>query len=273
MSASTDAAGGIATLDGFIPVPGGRLEYRRWRPPGAHAPVLVLLHEGLGSVAMWKDFPETLAARTGCEVFAYSRAGYGNSSPAQLPRTPGYLHPEGLVVLPRVLDFLAARDVVLIGHSDGASIALIHAGGVADPRVRALVVVAPHVFIEPMCVAQIAQARVAYETTDLRSRLARYHADVDHVFRGWNDIWLDPAFLSWNIGEYLPRIRVPTLVLQGREDEYGTQAQVDAVLRGVGAAAEAIIIPDCGHSPHRDQPGAMLDAIERFLRGPGVLYS
>lgn len=265
MSASTDAGGGVTTVDGFIPVPGGRLEYRRWRPPGTRGPVLVLLHEGLGSVAMWKGFPETLAARTGCEVFAYSRAGYGNSSRARLPRSPGYLHPEGLDMLPRVLDFLAAPDVVLIGHSDGASIALMYAGGTPAERLRGLVVMAPHVFIEDMCVAQIALAREAYESGDLRSRLARYHADVDHMFRGWNDIWLDPAFKSWDIRDCLPLIRVPTLVMQGRDDEYGTLDQVNAVVAGIGPLAEALVIDDCRHSLHRDQPEATLAAIHRFL--------
>jgi pimeloyl-ACP methyl ester carboxylesterase len=256
--------------DGFVPVAGRWLEYRHWSAPGSRAPTLVLLHEGLGSVAMWKEFPERLAQSTGCGVFAYSRAGYGRSDPATLPRTPAYMHPEGLEVLPAVLDFIGAPQVVLVGHSDGASIALIHAGGTADQRVCGLVLMAPHVFIEDICVARIAEARVAWESGDLRGRLAKYHADAEPVFRGWNDIWLDPAFRSWNIEALLPAVRAPVLVVQGEDDEYGTLAQVDAVLRGVGGPAQALILPACRHSPHRDQPAALLDGIVVFLRQYGL---
>lgn len=252
---------------GHYAIGGSRLEYRLWEPAGAgtRRPNLVLLHEGLGSVAMWKDFPERLAMHTGCPVFACSRAGYGDSTPASLPRTPSYMHPEALEVLPAVLDRLDAPEVVLIGHSDGASIALLFAGGTPAARLRGLVVMAPHVFIEELCVGQIARARDAYREGDLRARLAKYHADVDHVFRGWNDIWLDPAFRSWDIRAYLAHIRVPTLVIQGRDDEYGTLAQVDAVVDGIGAAAERLVLADCRHSPHRDQPEATLAAISGFL--------
>ena len=214
---------------------------------------------------MWKDFPEQLAVQTGCDVFAYSRAGYGRSDQTDLPRSPGYMHPEGLEVLPAVLDFLNAPEVVLLGHSDGASIALIHSGGVHDDRVRALIVMAPHVFIEKICVEQIALARNAYATGDLRSRLAKYHADVEHVFWGWNDIWLHPDFLAWNIESYLPNIRVPVLVIQGEQDEYGTLAQVHAVRDQVRGGADTLLVSDCGHSPHRDQPAATLAGIGRFL--------
>ena len=251
---------------GFVPAGGRQLEYRHWRrhPPGS--PTLVLLHEGLGSVAMWKDFPEQLAAHTGCGVFAYSRAGYGNSDKTELPRGPGYMHPEALKVLPAVLDFLNVPAVVLLGHSDGASIALIHAGGVRDDRVKALIVMAPHMFIENISVEQIAQARSAYETGDLRPRLAKYHADVDHVFWGWNDIWLHPEFTHWNIESYLASIRVPVLVIQGAQDEYGTMAQVHAVRDGVPGGADTLILSDCGHSPHREQPTATLAGIGRFLQ-------
>ncbi len=265
MSGSTDAGAALTIVDGFLPAGGRQLEYRHWRQPDPRGPPLVLLHEGLGSVAMWKGFPQRVAAHTGCSVFAYSRAGHGRSSPAHLPRTPGYMHPEGLEFLPVVLDFLNAPAVVLLGHSDGASIALIHAGGVRDPRMQALIVMAPHVFIESMCVEQIARARVAYETGDLRSRLSRYHADVDHVFWGWNDIWLDPAFLAWNIEAYLAEIRVPVLIIQGENDEYGTLAQVHAVRDQVRGGADTLILPDCGHSPHRDQPATTLEGIGRFL--------
>lgn len=267
MPASRAGSADVVCRVGHHTVAGSRLEYRLWEPgaAGARRPTLVLLHEGLGSVAMWKDFPLRLARHTGCPVFAYSRAGYGSSSPAHLPRTPDYMHPEGLAVLPAVLERLAAPEVVIIGHSDGASIALIHAGGVTDARLTGLVLMAPHVFIEPMCVAQIARARDAYLQGDLRGRLAKYHADVDHVFWGWNDIWLHPDFPAWNIEAYLPRISAPVLVLQGAQDEYGTLAQVDAVVHGIGSRVDSRIIPDCGHSLQRDQPEATLGAIGAFL--------
>jgi len=273
MSGSTDAGAEVAGAgpaflieDGFVPAGGRKLEYRHWRLEHPRGPTLLLLHEGLGSVAMWKGFPEQLAAHTGCSVFAYSRAGYGNSDRTELPRDPRYMHPEALQVLPAVLDFLDVPELVLLGHSDGASIALIHAGGVHDDRVRALIVMAPHVFIEAMCVEQIALARTAYETGDLRERLGKYHSDVDHVFRGWNDIWLHRDILAWNIESFLANIRVPVLVIQGAQDEYGTMAQVLAVRDQVHGGADTLILPDCGHSPHRDQPVATLEGIGRFLR-------
>ena len=283
MSGSTDAGRSHARFDpeveklspltrvtgvagGFVRAGGRQLEYSHWRVHASAGPTLVLLHEGLGSVAMWKGFPERLALHTGCDVFAYSRAGYGHSDKTHLPRVPGYMHPEALEVLPEVLDFLGVPAVVVLGHSDGASIALIHAGGRQHERIKALIVMAPHVFIERMCVEQIAQARSAYETGDLRARQAKYHADVDHVFWGWNDIWLQPDFLAWNIEAYLPKIRVPVLIIQGEQDEYGTLAQVHAVRDQIPGHRDTLILPDCRHSPHRDQPGATLEGINRFLR-------
>ncbi len=265
MSGSTDAGADLTIDDGFLPAGGRRLEYCHWRQQSPRGPTLVLLHEGLGSVAMWKKFPEQLALHTGCSVFAWSRAGYGNSDKTELPRVPGYMHPEALEVLPAVLNFLDVPEVVLLGHSDGASIALIHAGGVRDDRVKALIVMAPHVFIEQICVEQIARARSAYESGDLRERLAKYHAHVDHVFWGWNDIWLHPDFPAWNIEPYLANIRVPVLVIQGADDEYGTLAQVHAVRNQVPGRVDTLILSDCGHSPHRDQPAATLEGIGRFL--------
>lgn len=267
MNAETAQAanGKHAQSRGFLRVDDKQLEYCRWRNGASHGPTLVLLHEGLGSVAMWKDFPRQLATRTRCSVVAYSRAGYGKSDPATLPRTPGYLHSEGLETLPDVLNFVDAPDVVLLGHSDGASIALIHAGGNADPRVKGAILIAPHVFIEPIAVEQIARARTAYESGDLRKRLEKYHDDVDHAFYGWNDIWLNPEFLSWNIEPYLPKIKIPVLIMQGAKDEYGTLAQVRAVSGQVGGSADTLILPACGHSPHRDEPQVTLARIERYL--------
>ncbi|HEX3136302.1 MAG TPA: alpha/beta hydrolase, partial [Casimicrobiaceae bacterium] len=242
----------------FFDVAGHRLECVRIRGAKS-APTLVFLHEGLGSVALWKDFPARVAEATGCPVLVYSRAGYGRSSPAVLPRVPNYMHVEALTVLPALLDRLGIADPVLVGHSDGASIALLHAGSGSRP-VRALVALAPHVFVEDMSIASIDEVRRQYETTDLREKLARRHADPDAAFRGWNDVWLAPAFRSWNIEACLPGVRCPLLLIQGRDDEYGSAAQLDAIERQVGGKVARIELADCRHSPHRDQPEATLAA-------------
>jgi pimeloyl-ACP methyl ester carboxylesterase len=247
----------------FFDVAGHRLECVRIRGAKS-APTLVFLHEGLGSVALWKDFPARVADATGCPVLVYSRAGYGRSSPAPLPRATDYMHVEALTVLPALLDQLGITDPVLVGHSDGASIALLHAGSSGRP-VRALVALAPHVFVEDMSIASIDEVRRQYETTDLREKLARRHADPDAAFRGWNDIWLAPAFRSWNIEACLPGVRCPLLLIQGRDDEYGSAAQLDAIERQVGGEVTRIELADCRHSPHRDQPEATLAAIADFV--------
>jgi len=247
----------------FIDVAGHRLECVRVSGAKA-APTLVFLHEGLGSVALWKDFPARVAAATGCAALVYSRAGYGRSSPAALPRAPDYMHVEALTVLPALLDRLGIADPILIGHSDGASIALLHAGSGKRP-VRALVALAPHVFVEDMSIASIDEVRRQYETTDLREKLARRHADPDAAFRGWNDIWLAPAFRGWNIEGCLPGVRCPLLLIQGRDDEYGSAAQLDAIERQAGGTVARLELADCRHSPHRDQPEATLAAIVDFV--------
>jgi pimeloyl-ACP methyl ester carboxylesterase len=247
----------------FVDVAGHRLECVRIR--GAKSePTLVFLHEGLGSVALWKDFPARVADATGCPVLFYSRAGYGRSSAAALPRATDYMHVEALNVLPALLDRLGIVDPVLIGHSDGASIALLHAGSGKRP-VRALVALAPHVFVEDMSIASIAEVRRQYETTDLRERLGRRHADPDAAFRGWNDIWLAPSFRSWNIEACLRGVRCPLLLVQGRDDEYGSKAQLDAIERQVAGRVVRVELGDCRHSPHRDQPEATLAAIADFV--------
>jgi len=248
----------------FTTVAGQRLEIEQIAAARAGAPTLVLLHEGLGSVALWRDFPAKLAARTGASALVYSRRGYGKSDRLAAPHKPDYMHHEALVVLPALLQELAVSDPILIGHSDGASIALIHAGSGRWPM-RALVLEAPHVFVEDVTVASIEQARTAYGTTDLAKRLARYHGDPDHAFWGWNDIWLDPAFRSWNIEASLPGVRYPVLAIQGADDEYGTLAQIDAIERGVSGPFERLVLADCKHSPHRDQETATLEAMARFI--------
>jgi pimeloyl-ACP methyl ester carboxylesterase len=194
---------------------GRRLEAACWGPDAADAPTLVLLHEGLGCVALWRDVPARLAADTGCRVFAYSRFGYGRSAPVTLPRPMTYMHDEALEILPRVLDAAGIARAVLVGHSDGGSIAAILAGAARDPRIAGIVLIAAHFFVEDLNIASIARIRTEYETTELRARLARYHANVDNAFRGWNDAWLDPRFRDFDITEFLPNIAVPVLALPG----------------------------------------------------------
>src|SRR5215471_3648934 len=247
----------------FIEVAGHRIEYERIEVGGKGRPSLVLLHEGLGSVAMWRDFPRRLAHATGCDAVVYSRHGYGRSDPLTEARAVDYMHDEALCALPELLDKLAIPRPILVGHSDGGSIALIHAGAGIRP-VAGVVTLAAHVLVEDISVASIAAAKVAYETTDLRARLARYHDDVDGAFWGWNRIWLHPDFFAWNIEEYLPRIACPVLAIQGEDDEYGTMEQ----MRRIGARVpdiELLELGDCRHSPHKDQPEAVLDAITRFV--------
>jgi pimeloyl-ACP methyl ester carboxylesterase len=251
---------------GFLEVGGVRLEARWTGPPPEAAPTLVFLHEGLGSTSLWRDFPDRLAHETGCGGLVYSRAGYGKSDPVPLPRPVRFMHDEAEVLM-EVLGKTGVHDPVLVGHSDGASIAIIYAGNDAGPRPRGLVLEAPHVFTEPHGLASIAAIGEQYRTTGLRERLARHHAHVDVAFRGWNDVWLDPEFRAWNIEAYLPRIAVPALVVQGEDDEYGTWAQVEAIRAAAGGPVEVLAVPACGHSPHREQPDAVLAAMARFVVG------
>jgi pimeloyl-ACP methyl ester carboxylesterase len=247
----------------FVRIAGQRIECLR-HEGRRDRPTLVFLHEGLGSVAMWRDFPQRVAAATGHAALVYSRAGYGLSSPLADARRPDYMHAEALTTLPALLDELAIERPILLGHSDGASIALIHAGcGVRE--VRAVAAIAPHVFVEGLSLSSIAKAKTSYETGDLRQRLARYHADVDSAFRGWNNIWLAPAFRAWNIEACLDTVTCPVLLVQGSNDEYGTLAQLDAIQRRVPGPVERIELAACGHSPQRDQPQATLAALQRFI--------
>ncbi|MBC7906913.1 MAG: alpha/beta hydrolase [Rhodospirillaceae bacterium] len=239
------------------------LEYTWFGEPAAHA--LVFLHEGLGSVSLWRDFPARVAAATGIPALVFSRVGYGGSSPVALPRPLDYLEREARDVLPGVLDALDIVSTILMGHSDGASIALVHAAQ-DHGRVKGVVAMAPHTFVEDMCVAAIAQVTAAFESGDLRARLQRHHgSNVDCAFWGWNRAWLDPAFKAMDLRPYLPRIQVPVLVIQGEDDEYATLAQVDAVVDGVGGAVERLVLPQCGHFPHRDQADAVVGAIGAFV--------
>ncbi|HWB79616.1 MAG TPA: alpha/beta hydrolase [Nannocystaceae bacterium] len=234
---------------------GARLE-AAWIGPHAPGPTLVLLHEGLGCIRMWRDWPDDLVRATGLRALAFSRAGYGNSDPIERPRPLDYMEREGESVLPEVLDAAGIHDAILVGHSDGATIALVHAGTAASrPRVRGVVALAPHVFCEDCSVAAIRVAKDAWLHGDLRERLRKHHGDnVEHAFWGWNDAWLDPRFRAWNVERYLPAIEIPIALVQGADDEYGTLRQLDAIAAGVRGPVTRTVLAECGHSPHRDRP-------------------
>ena len=247
---------------------GRRLEVQRHDLGSHDQPVLVFLHEGLGSISLWRDFPEALARRTARDSVVYSRWGYGGSDPVTLPRPLTYMHDEA-ALLPEVLDACHVEKAILVGHSDGGSIALLHAASEqARDRVVGLILEAPHVFCEDISVRSIAEARRQYEETDLRARLMKHHGDnVDGAFWGWNRAWLDPEFRKWNIEWCLPNVDVPVLVLQGADDEYGTLAQLDAIEHQVKGPVTRRVLAECGHSPHRDQRDAALEAMARFVGG------
>ena len=232
-------------------------------PPSADASPIVMLHEGLGSVSMWRDFPGQLAMRSGRRVMAYSRFGHGRSARPESQPGFGSMHEEA-ALLPDILDAAAIERAILFGHSDGGSIAIISAAEHPE-RVRALVLEAPHVFVEDISVASIARTNERYATSDLRTRLAHHHDDVDAVFGGWRDVWLDPAFRAWNLEAFLPRVSCPTLLIQGEQDQYGTLKQLDAIGCQSGGPVELLVLPDCGHSPHLNQREAVLSAVCTFI--------
>jgi len=244
-----------------IAAAGHSLEYE-WIDGGE--PTLVFLHEGLGSIRQWRDFPLRVAQATGRRALVYNRYGYG-ASDALAEKRVGmrFMHDEALHALPGLLGGLGVANPILVGHSDGASIALIYAG--AGHPARALALMAPHVFVEDVCIRSIEKAKREFEATDLPQRLAKYHRDARRTFYLWNDAWLDPAFRDWNIEEYLPGIRCPLLAIQGEDDEYGTMAQLDAIGAKAGGPCRLLKLPACGHSPHRDQPQAVLEALTEFV--------
>jgi pimeloyl-ACP methyl ester carboxylesterase len=246
---------------------GGRAIEAVWWGYGSALVPLVLLHEGLGSVSMWRDFPEALAAATGRRVMAYSRFGHGQSDPPPAPPTVHFMHDEARL-LPAILDAAAIDHAHLVGHSDGGSIALIFAAAHPE-RVDTLLLEAPHVFVEDISVASIRGKTTAYRETDLRARLARHHRNVDVAFTGWSDVWLDPEFRTWNIEPLLPAISCPILLIQGEQDEYGTLRQIDAIEQHVRGPVDRLVLQDCGHSPHADQRDLVLSAMTTFLSGRG----
>ena len=275
----------------YIKIAGKNLAYV-WHGPGVErAPTLVFLHEGLGCVEMWRDFPERLSAATGLGALVFSRAGYGKSDPVEGPWPVRFMHEEALVVLPQVLDAFAIREAILVGHSDGGSIAIIHAGGVKDSRVRGLILEAPHVFVEEIGLQSIRGIGELYRSEGagrmpanrpqdagapvgapkgapsvLKQRLARYHGEnVDATFWGWNDVWLNPEFRPWNIEEYLPGIRVPVLLIQGEDDQYGTREQLRKIEAGCEGPVRTVMLEACGHSPHLDRAERVLEVMKEFV--------
>ncbi len=228
------------------------------------APALVFLHEGLGSIDLWRDFPQRVGERTGCATIVYSRYGNGFSDVLREARGVDYMHHEALVVLPELLAAMNVQRPILVGHSDGASIALIYASAFPD-RVRALVLEAPHVIVEDISVTSIAAIGQTYRTTSLREKMARHHADVDRTFYGWNDIWLAPAFRSWSIVEMLPSIAVPGLAVQGADDEYGTLAQLELLAGASGGSTDRLVLANCGHAPHRDRGSFVEAAVAQWI--------
>lgn len=246
-------------------VDGRAIEYRMVPGDAVARPTLVFLHEGLGCAALWRDFPDKVAAALGARALIYSRFGYGASDGLTGPRDTNFMHEEALHVLPELLDRLGIEAPVLVGHSDGASIALIHAARSGRP-VTGLAVLAPHVVVEAVGLESIADVRAKYDTTGLRDRLAKYHARVDDAFLGWADIWLDPRFKTWSIEDLIGEIAAPMLLIQGRQDEYGTLDQLDRIQRLAKSPVTRVELNDCGHSPHRDQEAAVISAVSDFVR-------
>lgn len=247
-----------------ITIGGKALEYACWGPPPGDDLTVVLLHEGLGSVAQWKDFPEKLTAETGLGVVAYSRAGYGGSDPVTLPRPLDYMTREAEEVLGGVLDALGIGHCILLGHSDGATIAAIYAGSVSDLRVRGLVLIAPHFFTEPEGLETIRGAGRAFDEGGLKDKLTKYHSNVDVAFHGWHGAWTDPGFKDWNVADVIDHWRIPVLAIQGRNDPYGTLAQIAEIEDRIYSPVETLVLDDCGHAPHLEHPDETRAAIVEF---------
>ena len=250
---------------GFLTIGAQRLEYRMIGPRPDAAPTLVMLHQGLGCVGMWEDFPEKLQAATGAGVFVYSREGYGQSSPVTLPRPLSFMHQEAQKTLPQILDTIGFQRGLLVGHSDGASIAAIYGGSHQDHRVGGLVLIAPHFIVEDATIAAIAAMRKAYDLTDLRARLGRWHADADATVHGWSDVWLKGDFRKWDLTEFLAYIRVPVLIVQGEDDQYGTVRQIEIAQQECYCPVEVALLPGAMHVPQREAPEVTLQVVSDFI--------
>jgi pimeloyl-ACP methyl ester carboxylesterase len=247
-----------------ITVAGKQLEAVHISGISRDAATILFLHEGLGSVSLWRDFPRRVVAATGCAAFVYSRYGYGQSEALAEARAPDYMHREAQYVLPALLEKINITNPILFGHSDGASIALIHAG--SGHSVAGLILEAPHVFVETISLQGVATAAQTYRSTDLATKLGRHHRNADKTFWGWHDIWANDKFRDWNIESFLPSIECPTLLIQGAQDDYGSAAQVDAIANRITGSVSKHLLENCGHSPHRDQCETVLELVRLFVR-------
>lgn len=253
--------------DGVLNIDGLFIEYRKFSGTKA-GPMIVLLHEGLGSVSAWKDFPEHLCKVTGLSVFLYSRAGYGNSSPIELPRSVDFHSDEAVRVLPKILDAAEIERCILLGHSDGASIATIYASAKSlDNQAERLILLAPHIFAEEKCVTAVEQAIKAYEKGNLRKALRKFHGkNTECAFRGWSGVWTDLEFSCWSIEEHLPLIKIPVLAIRGEDDPYNTVSHLDGITEKVSGEVECFNLSNCAHAPHKEQEEQVLMLIEKFLQ-------
>ena len=249
---------------GFLTIDGVRLEYSCSGPTPSDAPTAILLHEGLGCVDLWRDFPGALAKTLDCGIFSYSRQGYGASDKVQLPRPLNYMTQEAINVLPKVIEQLSPTRFQLIGHSDGATIAAIYAGEVGDDKLSSITLIAPHFFTEEMGITQIKAAKQTFETTDLPEKLGKYHQDAENAFYGWNQSWLHPDFRSWDVQYVIEKITTPILAIQGVDDQYGTLLQIETIKARARASVSVEILQNCKHSPHLEHPSKVLDAIKAF---------
>ena len=246
-------------------IQGKKLEYACYGPAPGEASTIIMLHEGLGCVELWRDFPQKLSDATGCGVFVFSRAGYGQSDPTGLPRPVTYMTDEAVNILPQVLDVIGFKTGLLLGHSDGATIVAIYGGSIVDHRVRSLILIAPHFFTEPSGLATIKDVKSSYETGDLKQRLSKYHKDVDNAFYGWNDIWLHSEFKDWDVSDVIDYWRIPVLVFQGNQDPYGTNAQITEIETRIYSPLELVMLDDCFHLPQFEKPSETLGAITEFM--------
>ena len=263
--------GSLLTEDAYVVASGHRLRVRKLSHPDSDGessqPTLVFLHEGLGSIEMWHDFPTILAETTACDCLIYDRWGHGRSDPLDVKRTLGYVHGEALDSLPEVLNHSNVDDAILIGHSDGGSIALIFAAEYPE-ILRGIITEAAHVFVEEITLEGIREALDIYNNTDLKQRLARYHGtNTEKIFRAWHETWLQPEFKSWDIQDCLPKIKCPVLVIQGEDDQYGTAAQVEAIAHQVTGPSKPLLIPNCAHIPHREARDRVAQEMTDFILG------
>ncbi len=252
-------------MSSLIDINGTKIEIVWKQHRNKNRPFLIFLHEGLGCVEMWKDFPEKLAQKVDCPFLIYSRPGYGKSDPWPLPWKINFMHIQALKFLPAILKKLAITKYILAGHSDGGSIAVIFAGKSIHPGLMGIITEAAHVFCEPVTIESIRHAKKAYEHNGLKKALEKYHGkNTDNAFKGWNEAWLNPGFIHWNIEKYLKKIKVPMLALQGRDDQYGTCAQLESIKKNVKNVRTGLI-DACGHAPHAEQPENTMDIMAKFI--------